>query len=68
MIAFKSLPLVVRIATIATFFLAWLLFEELVIDRYGLNVYLPFYRVAEGCIWDVAALALCALAWWRLHR
>lgn len=68
MIAFKSLPLVVRIATILAFFLAWLLFEELVIDRLGLDVYLPFYRAAEGCLWDVAALVLCGLAWWRLHR
>lgn len=67
-IPFKSLPLIVRMATILTYFLAWLLFAELVVDRHGLDEYLPFYRVGDLCTWDVAVVALLALLWWRLHR
>ena len=68
MITFKSLPLIVRLATIANLFMAWVLFAELVIDRHGLDRFLPFYRVGEVCVWDLGVVGLLALAWWRLHR
>ena len=67
-IPFKSLPLVARIAAMLTYFLAWLLFAELVIDRHGLDDSLPLYRSGELCLWDVAVLAVLAFSWWRLHR
>ena len=57
----SSLPLVVRIAVFVTFFNAWVLFEELVIDRHGLWKYMPFYRVGQFCVWDVLALAIIGL-------
>jgi len=44
---FRSLPLAVRLATMLAFFLAWVLFAELIIDRHGLDTYLPFYRVGN---------------------
>ena len=65
---FRSLPLIVRIATLATFGMAWILFEELVIDRQGLDDWLPLYRVGNFCPYDAAVLALLVLAWIRLHR
>ena len=68
MIDFKSLPFIVRLMTIANIFIAWLLFAELVIDRYGLDAYLPFYRFGAVCPYDVAAIAACVTTWWRLHR
>ena len=43
-IAFHQLPLWVRIAAILTVFNTWVLIAEFVIDRYGLDGYLPFYR------------------------
>jgi hypothetical protein len=67
-IAFKDLPWIVRAATMATWFIAWILFAELVIDRHGLDAYLPFYRVGNLCPYDIAVLAMLALAWVRLHR
>ena len=67
-IAFKTLPLAVRIATIATFFNCWILFEELVVDREGLDRFMPFYRVGAFCVWDAAMAALLLIWWWRLHK
>ena len=57
----RDQPLVVKAAVFITFFNAWVLFEELVIDRHGLWRYLPFYRVGLFCVWDVLALAVIGL-------
>lgn len=51
-----SLPLIVKIAVILTFFKSWVLFEETVVDRHGLWQYMPFYLVENFCVWDVLAL------------
>ena len=67
-IRFRSLPLVVRISTLATWFLTWVLFAELVIDRHGLDAWLPYYRVGNFCPYDVAVIAALVLAWIRLNR
>jgi hypothetical protein len=67
-IPFRSLPLVTRLATMLTFFLAWLLFAELVIDRHGLDRLLPYYRVGNLCPYDLAVIVLLGLSWLRLHR
>jgi hypothetical protein len=67
-IAFKSLPRTVRIAALATFFIGWVLFAELIIDRHGLGAWLPFYRVGNLCPYDIAVLAMLAWAWVRLNR
>ena len=58
----RDQPLVVKAAVFITFFNAWVLFEELVIDRHGLWRYLPFYKVGLFCVWDVLALAVIDLA------
>ena len=49
---------IVRAAVVVTFFNTWVLFEETVVDRYGLWQYMPYYRVARLCAWDIGALAL----------
>ena len=67
-IAFKTLPAVVRVATLLTFFNSWILFEELVVDREGLDRFMPFYRVGAFCVWDGAVAALLLLCWWHLHK
>ena len=51
-------PGIVKAAVVLTFFNTWLLFEETVVDRYGLWEYMPYYRVAKLCAWDLGALAL----------
>lgn len=67
-IRFRDLPLAVRIATMLAYFVAWILFAELVIDREGLDEYLPFYRVGNVCPYELVVLAILAFAWWRAHR
>jgi hypothetical protein len=54
----RALPGIVKAAVVVTFFNTWVLFEETVIDRYGLWQYMPYYRVAKLCAWDIGALAL----------
>ena len=68
MIDFASLPFIVRLSAIANILIAWVLFAEFVIDRYGLDRFLPFYRAGDLCVYDLAVLAGCGFAWWLLHR
>lgn len=49
-----------------TFFNTWVLFEETIVDRYGLWEYMPYYRVGKLCAWDVGAAALLGFGVWRL--
>lgn len=51
-------PGIVKAAVVVTFFNTWVLFEETIVDRYGLWQYMPYYRVAKLCSWDIGALAL----------
>ena len=62
------LPAVVRFAVVVTFFNTWVLFEETVVDRYGLWQYMPYYRVARLCSWDIGAVALIVFSTSRLLR
>ena len=68
MIDFKSLPLIVRLGAVANLFIGWVLFAEFVIDRYGIDRFLPLYRVADLCVYDLAAIGGCVFAWRRLNR
>ena len=68
MVPFKSLPLIVRLGAIANIFIAWVLTAEFVIDRYGLDAFLPFYRVGDVCVYELVVIAGCVALWWRLHR
>lgn len=55
-IAFWQLPLWVRLAAALTLFNTWVVIAEYVIDGYGLDAYLPFYRYGDVCIWDIAVI------------
>lgn len=56
-IAFYQLPRWVRIATALTLFNTWVVIAEFVIDRYGLDEYLPFYKYGDVCVWEIAVIA-----------
>ena len=64
---FYELPIVVRLATFLSFFMAWVLFAELVIDRHGLDRSLPYYRVGNLCPYDAGVAILLLLLWLRLN-
>jgi len=57
----SHLPLIAKIAIATTFINTWILFEETVVDRYGLWRYMPFYRVGLFCAWDAAVFAITLL-------
>ena len=58
----------VRFAVWLTFFNTWVLFEETIVDRYGLWQYMPYYRVAKLCAWDIGAMVLLGFLVWRAFR
>ena len=64
-LAFRQLPLAVKIAVWVVFNNAWWSIEEFVIDRYGIWKYMPYYKVANACVWDLAVGVVTALAIWR---
>ena len=49
-------PSVLRFTVWLTGFNTWVLFEETIVDRYGLWQWMPYYRVARLCAWDVGAM------------
>lgn len=55
-IAFYQLPLWIRLAAALAVLNTWILIAEFVIDRYGLDDYLPFYRYGDVCLWDIAVI------------
>jgi len=65
-LAFNQLPLIARAAIGIAFMNSWVLFEEIVVDRQGLWRYMPFYRVGDFCVWDLAVGALIFIGLWRL--
>lgn len=67
-IAFAALPAFVQFTSLATLFIGWVLFAELIIDRHGLDRFLPFYRVGNFCPYDLAVVLLLAAAWLMLRR
>jgi hypothetical protein len=61
-------PGIVRFAVWLTLFNTWVLFEETVVDRYGLWEYMPYYRVGRLCSWDIGAMALLGFVVWKVFR
>lgn len=67
-VEFRSLPLLVRVATMMSFFMLWVLIEELVVDRHRLDRFLPLYRVGNLCPYDLGVALFLLIAWLRLNR
>lgn len=67
-IAFHQLPLWVRLAAALTIFNTWVLIAEFVIDRYGFDEYLPFYRYGDVCLYDIVVIVGIAVAFVRASR
>lgn len=63
-----SIPGIFKIGLWLTFFNTWVLFEETIVDRYGLWAYLPYYRLGKLCAWDIGAAILLGVLVWRVFR
>jgi hypothetical protein len=57
--------MMIKFAVWLTFFNTWVLFEDTVVDRYGLWEYMPYYRVGRLCSWDIGAMALIGFLVYR---
>jgi hypothetical protein len=57
--------MLVRVVTGVALFNAWVSFEEFVVDRIGSWKYMPYYKVGQGCVWDLTAavLIVAGLTW-----
>ncbi len=66
--SFRQLPLIAKIAVGVVFYNAWWSIEEFVIDRHGLWKYMPYYRVADACLWDLVVGLIIVFSLWRLSR
>jgi len=67
-IDFYELPLVSRLTTCAAMFMIWVLFAEFVIDRYGFNEFIPFYRFGNICPYEFLVLLGIGYFWYRTHK
>jgi hypothetical protein len=67
-LSFKQLPLVAKMAIGIVFLNSWILIEEFIIDRQGLWKYMPYYRVGDPCVWDLAVSLIIGFAIWRASR
>lgn len=67
-VQFWQLPMTAKVAIAIAFNNAWWSLEEFVIDRNNVWRYMPFYRVAEPCIWDLTVALLTIAGLWWLSR
>ncbi|HEY7643118.1 MAG TPA: hypothetical protein VH814_25545 [Steroidobacteraceae bacterium] len=65
---FRDLPLIVRIGTAASLLTAWVLFEQVVIEPFGIYRYMPLYRYGKFCTYDAIAVLLVVIYWIVAHR
>jgi len=65
-LTFKQLPIIAKLAIGIAFNNAWWSLEEFVIDRHGIWRYMPYYRVGDACVWDLAVALLIIVGLWRL--
>lgn len=62
------MPWVVVLATGLTLFHTWVLFAELVVDRYGLWQFLPAYRKGDLCVYEPVVAGAIVLGLYALTR
>jgi len=67
-IEFSQLNLTTLIMVCVSMFMVWVLFAEFVIDRYGWDSYLPFYRFGDICPYEFVVIGAILLYWRRAHR
>ena len=67
-LSFRQLPRVAKLAVGIVFLNSWILIEEFIIDRHGLWKCMPYYRVADPSVWDLAVTLIIGFAIWRASR
>ena len=67
-LAFRQLPLAVKIVVGVAINNAWWSIEEFVINRSEVWKYMPYYKVDDACVWDLGVAVITTLAIWRASR
>jgi hypothetical protein len=65
---FRDMPLIVRLTSAASLLAVWVLFEQIVIEPFGIYRYMPLYRYGRFCTYDAAAVLLVVIYWIVAHR
>jgi hypothetical protein len=65
---FRDMPLIVRLTSAASILAAWVLFEQIVIEPFGIYRYMPLYRYGKFCTYDAVAVLLVVIYWILAHR
>lgn len=65
---FRDMPLIVRLTSAASLLAVWVLFEQIVIEPFGIYRYMPLYRYGKFCTYDAAAVLLVVIYWIVAHR
>ena len=65
---FADLPLFAQATSIMTLFMGWVMIEEWIIDRHGLDRYLPLYHVGNLCLYDLTVALALAAVWHTLRK
>ena len=66
-VQFWALPTPVKFAVGFAFLFVWTLFEREVIERFGIDRFMPFYRVQGFCAWDFLAIVTIAIVLVRMN-
>lgn len=59
---FRDLPTIAKVSVALTGIVTWVGFEEIIIDRQHLDVFLPLYRVGNFCVYDAVVGTTIVLA------
>ena len=67
-VTFRQLPTIAKVSVGIAYLVGWAALEKVVIEPTGLWHYMPFYRVAGFCVYDLTVGVIVVGGLWRLSR
>ena len=67
-LTFSELPWIARVAVASGFLTTWVEFEDQIIERQHWDVFLPYYRVGNFCVYDAVFITLLLVLLIALSR
>jgi hypothetical protein len=66
-VPFRALPNPVKFAVWLSYVAVWVLLERLVIEPFGIDRFMPFYRIQGFCVWDFLAITAITIVLVRMN-
>jgi hypothetical protein len=66
-VQYRALPAPVKFAVWLSFVAVWVLLERLVIEPFGIDRFMPFYRIQGFCAWDFLAISIITIVLVRMN-